>query len=164
LGNSGFFGFHSVAALNERGLSYASKGDYDRAIGDYTEAIRLDRKSVLSFSWRGSAYEKKGELDTRMAEGSGGLGHIVTPADWLARIAHHSSRVAATAGARMTVGRAISPECSTEERHDPKHVGEGQLARCGGFLPHLLVCAASRSLGAAGTRPFSTVSAHRAIA
>jgi tetratricopeptide (TPR) repeat protein len=60
---------NSVAALNERGLSYASKGDYDRAIGDYTEAIRLDRKSVLSFSWRGSAYEKK----RRTGQGAGGF-------------------------------------------------------------------------------------------
>ena len=59
---------NSVAALNERGLSYASKGDYDRAIGDYTEAIRLDRKSVLSFSWRGSVYEKKGELDKALED------------------------------------------------------------------------------------------------
>jgi tetratricopeptide (TPR) repeat protein len=59
---------NNVAALNERGLSYASKGDYDRAIGDYTEAIRLDRRSVLSFSWRGSAYEKKGELDKALED------------------------------------------------------------------------------------------------
>src|SRR5262245_41333879 len=30
----------------------------------------------------------------------------------------HSSRVAETAGARMTVGRAISPECSTDDRRE----------------------------------------------
>src|SRR5262245_60867763 len=70
-----------------------------------------------------------------MAEGSCGLGHIVTPADGLARIAH-----------------------------DPQHVCERQLAGCGCFLPHLLVCTAGRSLGSASARPFSTVSAHQAIA
>jgi hypothetical protein len=70
-----------------------------------------------------------------MAEGSGGLGHIVTPADRLARIAH-----------------------------DPQHVCQRQLAGCGCFLPHLLICTAGRSLGAASARPFSTVSVHRAIA
>src|SRR5262249_58789658 len=32
-----------------------------------------------------------------------------------------SSRVAETAGARMTVGRAISPECSTDERREWPH-------------------------------------------
>src|SRR5262249_11957915 len=71
----------------------------------------------------------------RMAEGSRGLGHLVTPANWLARIAH-----------------------------DPQRVCEWQLAGCGCFLPHLLVGAAGRSLGAASARPFPTVSAHRAIA
>ena len=71
----------------------------------------------------------------RMAEGSGGLGHLVTPADRLARIAH-----------------------------DPQHVGERQLAGCGCFLPHLLVCTAGRSRRAPSARPFSTVSGHRGIA
>src|SRR5947207_2643716 len=66
---------------------------------------------------------------------SGGLGHIVTPADRLARIAH-----------------------------DPQRVCQRQLAGCGCFLPHLLVCTAGRSLGPASARPFSTVSVHRAIA
>src|SRR4051812_25237833 len=70
-----------------------------------------------------------------MAEGSGGLGHVVTPADRLARIAH-----------------------------DAQHVCERQLAGCGCFLPHLLIYTAGRSLGAASARPFSTVSVHRAIA
>src|SRR5262245_565929 len=87
----------------------------------------------------------------------------------------------------MTVGRAISPECSTDERrewqkgaaafhlvtptdwlariaHDPQHVCDGQLGGCGCFLPHLLVDAAGRSLGSAGSRPLSPVSVHRAIA
>jgi hypothetical protein len=68
----------------------------------------------------------------RMAEGSGGLGHLVTPADRLARIAH-----------------------------DPQHVGERQLAGCGCFLPHLLVCTAGRSRGAPSARPFSAVCVHR---
>src|SRR5262249_37560998 len=71
----------------------------------------------------------------RMAEGSGGLGHLVTPADWLGRIAH-----------------------------DPQHVCERQFARFGCFLPHLLVGTAGHPLGAASARPFSTMSAHRAIA
>src|SRR5215510_11592373 len=70
-----------------------------------------------------------------MAEGSRGLGHLVTPADWLVRIAH-----------------------------DPQHVCEWQLAGCGCFLPNLLVGAAGRSLGSASARPFSPVSVHRAIA
>jgi tetratricopeptide (TPR) repeat protein len=57
-----------VKELNDRGLSYAKKREYDRAIADYTEAIRLDRGSALSYSNRGSAYEQKGELDKALAD------------------------------------------------------------------------------------------------
>src|SRR5262245_38197752 len=32
----------SAIAHHERGLSYKSKGDFDRAIADFSEAIRLD--------------------------------------------------------------------------------------------------------------------------
>ena len=59
---------NSVEALNDRGVSYAKKREYDRAIADYTEAIRLDRGSALSYSNRGSAYEEKGELDKALAD------------------------------------------------------------------------------------------------
>src|SRR5262249_31531335 len=34
----------SAIAHHQRGLSYRSKGDFDRAIADYSEAIRLDPK------------------------------------------------------------------------------------------------------------------------
>ena len=99
----------------------------------------------------------------------------------------HSSRVAETAGARMTVGRGshrnAQPTKGANGRrerrpwpyrpagraaariaHDPQHVSERQLAGCGCFLPHLVICTAGRSLGAASARPFSTVSVHLAIA
>ena len=49
-------------------MSYAKKGEYDRAIADYTEAIRLNREPVGPYSNRGSAYEKKGELDKALAD------------------------------------------------------------------------------------------------
>src|SRR5262245_19046984 len=68
-----------------------------------------------------------------MAEGSGGPGHLVAPADRLARVAH-----------------------------DPQHVGERQLADFGCFLPDFLISTAGGSLGAASARPFSTVFVHRA--
>jgi tetratricopeptide (TPR) repeat protein len=43
-------------------MSYAHKGDYDRAIGSYTEAIRVNPKDVLAYRNRGRAYEAKGEI------------------------------------------------------------------------------------------------------
>ena len=88
----------------------------------------------------------------------------------------------------MTVGREISPECSTDERREWQK-GAAALAissrRPTGWLGSRMIrsmyasgsspvaaascrtCSfarAGRSLGAASARPFSTVSVHRAIA
>ena len=77
-----------VDAHTNRGLAYDSKGDYDRAIADYDQAIRLnltgacDRQprqghsgvcpdiDSLSFAYsiRGKAYYKKGDYDRAIAD------------------------------------------------------------------------------------------------
>jgi tetratricopeptide (TPR) repeat protein len=38
-------------------------GEYDKAIKDYTEAIRLDPKSAWTYASRGIAYTNKGKLN-----------------------------------------------------------------------------------------------------
>ncbi len=49
-----------AAAYDSRGIAYANKGDYDRAIADFNEAIRLDPKAN-TYSNRGNAYNDKGD-------------------------------------------------------------------------------------------------------
>ena len=44
-----------------RGLAYGDKGEHDKAITDFTEAIRLDPKYAQAYHNRGVAYDKKGE-------------------------------------------------------------------------------------------------------
>ena len=44
------------------------KGDNDRAIADFNEAIRLDPKSSLTFRNRGDAYTDKGDHDRALAD------------------------------------------------------------------------------------------------
>ena len=44
-----------------RGYAYRKKGDMDRAIADYTEALRLDPKYAIAYNNRGLAYSDKGE-------------------------------------------------------------------------------------------------------
>ena len=39
---------------------YASKGDYDRAIKEYDEAIRLDPKDARAYYNRGSCLRQQG--------------------------------------------------------------------------------------------------------
>jgi tetratricopeptide (TPR) repeat protein len=49
-------------AYYSRGLAYYDKGDDDRAIAEYIEAIRLDPKFAQAYSSRGLAYDHKGDL------------------------------------------------------------------------------------------------------
>jgi tetratricopeptide (TPR) repeat protein len=44
--------------FNNRGLAYAERGDYDRAIADYNEAIRLHPRIAIAFSNRGNIYAR----------------------------------------------------------------------------------------------------------
>jgi tetratricopeptide (TPR) repeat protein len=51
-----------------RGLAYQGKGDHDRAIADYDQAIKLDPKSTDAFLHRGIAYDNKGQHDRAIAD------------------------------------------------------------------------------------------------
>jgi tetratricopeptide (TPR) repeat protein len=55
-------------AFRNRGVAYAYKGDNDRAIADFNQAIRLDPKSALTFKNRGDAYTNKGGYDRAIAD------------------------------------------------------------------------------------------------
>ena len=50
-------------AYYDRGNAYAEKGEYDKAIADYTEAIRLDPMAADAYHFRGLAYDNKGDHD-----------------------------------------------------------------------------------------------------
>ena len=41
-----------------RGIAYDKKGDYDRAIEDYTKAIKLDPTRAHAYANRGVVYGK----------------------------------------------------------------------------------------------------------
>jgi tetratricopeptide (TPR) repeat protein len=60
-------GNRAVAFYN-RGLAYLDKDDYDRAIADLSEAIRLKRDYAEAFNNRGIAYIRKGEYDRAIAD------------------------------------------------------------------------------------------------
>ena len=54
---------NDTVAVNNRGIAYAKKGQYDRAIEDFDQAIRLDPKYARAFYDRGNAYAAKAQYD-----------------------------------------------------------------------------------------------------
>ena len=57
-----------AGAFNNRGVEYKNKGEYDRAIAAYDEAIRLNPNFAVAFANRGAAYDDKGEYDRAIAD------------------------------------------------------------------------------------------------
>jgi Tfp pilus assembly protein PilF len=58
------------AAYNNRGLAYRNKGEYDQAIVEYTEAIRLDPRMSMFYSFRAKVYRALDD-DAMAAEDEG---------------------------------------------------------------------------------------------
>jgi lipoprotein NlpI len=55
-------------AYNNRGNAYNDKGDNDRAIADYDQAIQLDPQYAFAYHDRGNAYHDKGDNDRAIAD------------------------------------------------------------------------------------------------
>ena len=55
-------------AFNNRGMAYRLKGDHERAIGDYSQAIKLNAKFAAAHNNRGVAYDHRGEYDRAIAD------------------------------------------------------------------------------------------------
>jgi lipoprotein NlpI len=67
--NSGKFrGAEQVRNYYNRGIEYSNKGDRERAIADYTQAINLDPKYAKAYNNRSNEYFEKGEFDNAIAD------------------------------------------------------------------------------------------------
>ena len=56
-----------AGAYNNRGIAYFSKGEFERAIKDFDDAIQLKPNNVVLHHNRGLAYYGKGETSGRSA-------------------------------------------------------------------------------------------------
>ncbi len=63
-----FAGRELAPAYKNRGKAYYFTKDYDRAIADYTDAIKLDPAFAHAFNDRGAAYRAKGDYDHAIAD------------------------------------------------------------------------------------------------
>jgi len=55
-------------AYNNRGIARAGRAEYDLAVRDYDESIRLYPSFAKAFNNRGVAYQKKGDLDRALSD------------------------------------------------------------------------------------------------
>jgi len=55
-------------AFHNRGIWYYDKGEYDRAIADFDQAIQRDPYDRIAFNNRGNVYSDKGEYDRAIAD------------------------------------------------------------------------------------------------
>jgi tetratricopeptide (TPR) repeat protein len=66
---SGHFWGHDLAIVHyNRGIAWRAKGELDRAIADYDQALRLDAKDEHAYVNRGAAWSDKGDLDRAIAD------------------------------------------------------------------------------------------------
>lgn len=55
-------------AYHDRGIVWSHRGDYDKALGNFNQAIRLDPKNAVYYNSRGYNWFKKGKLDKAIGD------------------------------------------------------------------------------------------------
>ena len=66
---SGRLGEHNRGiAYNNRGVALEAKGEFDRAIADYTQALALNPQDQFAYNNRGNAYNGKNDYDHAIAD------------------------------------------------------------------------------------------------
>jgi tetratricopeptide (TPR) repeat protein len=66
---SGRYGGDNLATLySNRGVEYGKRGDLERAIADFDQAIKLNPKDSSLYNNRGLAWKAKGDLDRAIAD------------------------------------------------------------------------------------------------
>jgi len=63
-----FRGDELATIYDNRAIELRQRGDYDKAIADYSEAIRIDGALTGAYTGRGLAYEGKAEVEKAKAD------------------------------------------------------------------------------------------------
>src|SRR5262249_24362323 len=57
-----------VEKFRERGLNSFNAGEYDKALSEFSEAIRIDPRDAKAYLFRGGAHDKKRDYDKAIAD------------------------------------------------------------------------------------------------
>src|SRR5262249_18456116 len=60
-------------AYDNRARGYQAKGDFDRALADYNESIRLDPRNAYAYDNRGDLYRENGEYERAISDYSAAI-------------------------------------------------------------------------------------------
>jgi tetratricopeptide (TPR) repeat protein len=66
----------NAAAYVNRGVAYRGRGEDDRALADYDQAIIVDPKNAVAYLDRGNVYYDRAEYDRALADYSEAIGSI----------------------------------------------------------------------------------------
>ncbi|MCL4252105.1 MAG: tetratricopeptide repeat protein [Anaerolineae bacterium] len=75
-------------AFRARGHAWLEKSDYDRAIEDFTQAVRIAPDALIHYNSRGRAYALKGELDSSLSDFDHVIARCMQDADAKLRCRH----------------------------------------------------------------------------
>lgn len=95
-----------------RGLLYWDRKDYDRAIADHSEAIKIDPKDAAAYNDRGVAYRSKGDNDRAVTDFDEAI--RLDPKEPVGYVNRCRTR--------LTIGRELQPalaDCNEALRLDP---------------------------------------------
>jgi tetratricopeptide (TPR) repeat protein len=114
---SGTYRGHDLSALfNDRGIRLVNSGETDRAIADYSEAIRFDPVNANTWYNRGKAWRIKGDYDRAIADVSEAI--RLTPKD----VDAWNNRCYARTLAGRDLAQALA-DCNEALRLSPNDVG-----------------------------------------
>ncbi|ELR19734.1 tetratricopeptide repeat domain containing protein [Acanthamoeba castellanii str. Neff] len=120
--------FDAYNAYNNRGLAYQDREEWDEAIRDHTEAIRLQPSYGIAYKHRGKAYRCSGELSLSLNDLTKALGTNPKDVDALVERSYTYYELGQPANAMVDCEAAIAidPLC-----HDAFTVKAGLMADVG---------------------------------